>query len=81
MKARFPFTKIGKTYLGSVHRPYARIEISSDKVGDWVPIEAVVDTGADYTLLPRRYAFLGRLKCLEIFELIFKNRTTIFKRD
>lgn len=136
MKARFPFTKIGKTYLGNVHRPYARIEISSDKVGEWVPIEAVIDTGADYTLLPRRYAFLlgidltvdcvpettlgvggsetihlykkgvkvrlkdwegkvplgflerddvpvllGRLKCLEIFELIFKNRATIFKRD
>lgn len=135
MKIRFPFTKIGKAYLGQVYRPYAKVEISSDEVNGWIPIEAVVDTGADYTLLPRRYAFLlgidlttdcipettlgvggsetihlyrkgvrvrlkdwegkvplgflerddvpallGRLKCLEIFEITFKNRATIFRK-
>jgi predicted aspartyl protease len=136
MKARFPFTKIGKMKLGTVYRPYAEVEIGSDEVGGWIPIKAVVDTGADYTLLPRRYAFLlgidlatdcvpettlgvggsetihlykkgikirlegwegkvplgflerddvpallGRLKCLEIFELIFKNRATVFEKN
>lgn len=135
MKVRFPFTKIGKVYLGQVYRPYTKVKISSDKIGKWIPIEAVVDTGADYTLLPRRYVFLlgidvatdcvpettlgvggsetihlykrgvkvrlkgwegrvplgflerdgvpallGRLKCLETFELVFKNYTTVFKR-
>ncbi len=135
MKVRFPFTKVGKTYLGKVYRPYAKVEIGSKKIDDWIPIEAVVDTGADYTLLPRRYAsllgidmatdcipettlgvggsetihlykkgikiklkdwegkvplgflerddvpaLLGRLKCLETFELTLKNRATIFKK-
>lgn len=135
LETHFPFTKVGKTYLGEVYRPYARIELSSDKIGEWVPIEAVVDTGADYTLLPRRYSFLlgidlmadclpettlgvggsetiylykkgvkvrlgdwkaevplgflerddvppllGRLGCLEVFELMFKDHTTFFKR-
>ena len=58
LNARFPFTKVGKTYLGTIYRPYAKIKLSSEKVDEWIPVEVVVDTGADYTLLPRRYAFL-----------------------
>lgn len=136
LRVRFPFTKVGKTYLGRIYRPYAKIEVSSDKTDEWVPIESVIDTGADYTLLPRRYApllgidlmadclpettlgvggsetiylykkgakvrlgswegnvplgflerddiptLLGRLECLEIFELTFKNRISTFKKD
>lgn len=55
---KFPFTRIGKGYLGIIYRPYARVEISSRNVDEWFPAEAVIDTGADYTLLPRRYADL-----------------------
>lgn len=56
--AKFPFTGIGKTYLGTIYRPYALIEISSPRIADWIQVEVVVDTGADYTLLPRKYADL-----------------------
>ena len=55
-KARFPFTYIGKTKLGKIYRPYAQVEITSFRIDEWIPIEVVIDTGADYTLLSRRYA-------------------------
>ena len=58
VKVRFPFTRIGKTYLGIIYRPYALVGLSSIRIADWIPTEAIVDTGADYTLLPRRYADL-----------------------
>lgn len=54
----FPFTYIGKTKLGQVHRPYAIVSAFSKIRNRWQPLEMVIDTGADYTLLPKRYAFL-----------------------
>lgn len=53
---KFPFTFISRTKLGKIYRPYAIILVFSRAAGKWLPIEAVVDTGADYTLFPRRYA-------------------------
>ena len=53
--AKFPFRKIGKEYLGTIWRPYAIVLILS-KNNEWVPVEMIVDTGADYTLLPKKYA-------------------------
>jgi len=58
LKIKIPFTYIGKTKLGKIYRPYIKIEFSSSKIDEWIPVEAVLDTGADYTLLPRRYAQL-----------------------
>ena len=54
--AQFPFTKIGKGPLGEIFRPYARILIFAKKKKIWLPANMVVDSGADYTLLPRKYA-------------------------
>lgn len=53
-----PFTFKGEGYLGKIYRPYALILITSNNIDEWVPTEMVVDTGADYTLLSRRYAQL-----------------------
>lgn len=53
-----PFSFIGKTKLGNVYRPYIIVLFYSKLIGKWLPIELVVDTGADYTLLPSRYATL-----------------------
>lgn len=53
--ARFPFRKMSKEYFGIIRRPYATVLVKS-KQGEWLPVEMVVDTGADYTLLPRKYA-------------------------
>ena len=47
--ANFPFRKIGKTELGEISRPYAEIHLFSQKRNKWIPIEVIVDTGADYT--------------------------------
>jgi hypothetical protein len=54
--AQFPFTKIGKGPLGEIFRPYARVLIFAKKKKIWLPANMVVDSGADYTLLPRKYA-------------------------
>ncbi|OGM18493.1 hypothetical protein A2686_02710 [Candidatus Woesebacteria bacterium RIFCSPHIGHO2_01_FULL_38_10] len=54
--ASFPFTFIGKTKLGKIYRPYAIVYIYSKLRNKWQPIETVIDSGADYTLLPKRYA-------------------------
>ena len=43
--------------LGIIQRPYAIVFIQS-KNKEWYPIEMLVDTGADYTLLPRKYAYI-----------------------
>jgi hypothetical protein len=57
-EVKFPFTRIGKSYLGEIYRPFALVQISSIRIKDWIPTEAVVDTGADYTLFPYSYATL-----------------------
>ena len=55
--AKFPFKKIGKEYLGAIWRPYATVSIKA-KNTDWILVQMLVDSGADYTLLPRKYAEL-----------------------
>lgn len=54
----FPFTFIGKTQFGKIYRPYAIILAFSKIRTKWQPIEVIIDSGADYTLLPQRYAHI-----------------------
>lgn len=129
---KFPFKKVGETSLGMIWRPFIQIMAFSKLKQIWIPIEVLVDTGADYTMFPKKYteilgidtntdcsaittsgiggsetvyayknleikinnwqkqipvgflerndipAVLGRLKCLEGLELIFKNHQTFF---
>lgn len=51
-----PFTYRGKSSLGKIYRPYLHIFLYSKARKAWQPVEILVDTGADYTLLPKRYA-------------------------
>lgn len=44
--------------MGKIYRPYLQILITSGKIDEWVPIEMVVDSGADYSLFPKRSAEL-----------------------
>lgn len=53
-----PFDFRGSNYLGNIYRPYIQLLISSDKIDEWIPVEMIVDTGADYSLFPKRYAEL-----------------------
>jgi hypothetical protein len=54
--AKFPFVKVGRGPLGEISRPYAKVSLLAEKRKKWLPANFVVDSGADYTLLPRIYA-------------------------
>lgn len=54
--ASFPFSYIGNTKLGKIYRPYAIIQAYSKIRHKWQPLEVIIDTGADYSLFPFRYA-------------------------
>lgn len=53
-----PFSFKGEGYLGKIYRPNIQAFIGSNKIDELIPLEMIVDTGADYTLLPKRYAKL-----------------------
>lgn len=130
MQLKSPFKYVGKTKLGEIYRPFIIILVFSKKNKMWLPIEMIIDTGADYTLFPKRFAeilgvnlkkdcvieatkgiggaekvyqypklpckmgdwqkeipvgfldrndippLLGRLKCLEVLKLSFRNLTS-----
>lgn len=52
----FPFEKAASKIFGKIHRPVALVDFWSYRLKEWCEIAAIVDTGADYTLLPRFYA-------------------------
>lgn len=56
-----PFKLRGKSFLGKIYRPYIEILITSKNIDEWIPVEVLIDTGADYTLLPKKYAELLRV--------------------
>jgi len=51
----FPYQKEKSNLLGIIHRPMASVSFQS-KNNKWVPVRMIVDSGADYTLLPRYVA-------------------------
>jgi len=53
MVLRFPFKKEQSSILGIIHRPVARVIFWSKSKKNWIAVRMIVDTGADYTLLPR----------------------------
>lgn len=55
---QFPFARIGRGPLGEIFRPYAKVLVFAKKKKLWFPVNMVVDSGADYTLLPRKYAIV-----------------------
>ena len=50
---KFPFRIVKSTILGNIYRPVAQIFLLSKKLNQWTEIWMIVDTGADYSLLPR----------------------------
>lgn len=53
MDVRFPFENVGKNFFGSVHRPVARVSFKSIKNDIWTSTWLIVDSGADFTILPQ----------------------------
>lgn len=52
MKVSFPYEKESSRIFGSVKRPIAQVSFFSRRRQRWLNYTMVVDTGADYTLLP-----------------------------
>lgn len=57
MSVTFPFKDGGKNTFGAISRPVAKVSFKSPKENIWIETQMLVDTGADFTILPR---FLAR---------------------
>lgn len=53
MGVKFPFEKIGPSFFGTVYRPVANVSLKSPKHNIWTSTWMIVDTGADFTILPQ----------------------------
>lgn len=53
MALKFPFKKDKSQILGTIYRPMTKILFWSKKGRHWTEVWMIIDTGADYTLLPR----------------------------
>lgn len=53
MALKFPFKQEKSPILGLIYRPLAKVLFWSKIQGNWIGVRMIVDTGADYTLLPR----------------------------
>lgn len=53
MDVKFPFERAGKNLFGTIYRPVAKVLFKSLKGERWSDTWMVVDTGADFTILPR----------------------------
>ena len=53
MVLKFPFRVEKSSILGLIHRPVAQVFFWSNREKVWTEIWMIVDTGADYSLLPR----------------------------
>lgn len=53
MDVRFSFENAGKNFFGQIFRPVAKVSFRSPKRELWTNTWMVVDTGADFTILPQ----------------------------
>lgn len=56
MGVRFPFEEVGKGKFGYIYRPVAKVSLKSPTDNIWVNAWMIVDTGADYTIIPRHFS-------------------------
>jgi gag-polyprotein putative aspartyl protease len=52
MSETFPFKDDGEMFFGTVHRPVAKVFFKSPQKDIWIKTVMIVDTGADFTILP-----------------------------
>lgn len=56
MVVKFRFEDGGKGVFGHIYRPIAKVTFKSPHTDKFVGIWMVVDTGADYSILPRHFS-------------------------
>lgn len=52
MKVSFPYEEKRSSIFGIIKRPIAKVRFWSKKYARWLEYTMIVDSGADYTLLP-----------------------------
>lgn len=57
MSVKFPYEFRGKSIFGKIYRPVAKTSFQSPFALEWINIWLVVDTGADFTILPKYFAY------------------------
>ncbi|MBI4789354.1 MAG: retroviral-like aspartic protease family protein [Chloroflexi bacterium] len=50
------FQEIPSKLFGRIYRPVADVDFKHKTRDIWIPIRLIIDTGADYSVLPRSYA-------------------------
>lgn len=56
MDVKFSFGDAGNGIFGRIFRPIAKVTFHSPKVDKFVDVWMIIDTGADYTILPRHFS-------------------------
>jgi len=56
-KSSFPYETKSSLIFKTIRRPMAEVEFWSSKRKQWLAYSMIVDTGADYTILPMKTAF------------------------
>ncbi len=56
MDVKFAYENVGEGSFGIIYRPLAKVTFTSPHVAKSVDVWMVVDTGADYTILPRLFS-------------------------
>lgn len=56
MAVSFPFKEEKSSIFGVISRPIAEVLFKNIREDVWQPVTMIVDTGADYTLLPKFFA-------------------------
>lgn len=54
-QVKFHFEELPSELFGSIWRPYATVDLQGPS-GGWIRVRMVIDTGADYTVLPASFA-------------------------
>jgi hypothetical protein len=52
-RVSFPYEERKSKLLGNIKRPYAKISLWSGALNEWLDYVMLVDTGADYSLVPK----------------------------
>lgn len=56
MDIKFPFEDNGTGVFGRIFRPIAKVTFKSPHIDKLVDVWMIVDTGADYTIIPRHFS-------------------------
>lgn len=56
MDIKFEYEYSGRSYFGDIYRPVAKVSFNSVYKEKWIDVWMIVDTGADFTILPKYLA-------------------------